>query len=209
MDSTLRRGFTKAGGFSIAPRQKHPLFDHLVGALGNEAVAFVRFTSASALRQRISNSICAPASAVIPAESKGGETSTTSPPTMSRPRSPCNRLGFIGRKSSHGRRARARRESRIESVDVEGDIGWSTADDFTDYRNDPRDAEIMEAVDVDDRHSSLIRKRLFKFDVGIADTDVHGAFGVQHTRFDAVRERGSMMQRRADMLSAVSRWASM
>jgi hypothetical protein len=54
----------------------------------DQAPAFLR-TRASALRHRISNSICAPASAVIPAESNGGDTSTTSPPTMSRPRRPC------------------------------------------------------------------------------------------------------------------------
>ena len=49
-----------------------------------------RCAKASAARQSISNMSCAPASAVMPPTSKGGETSTTSAPTMSIPRNPCS-----------------------------------------------------------------------------------------------------------------------
>jgi hypothetical protein len=49
-----------------------------------------RCAKASAARQSISNISCAPASAVMPPVSKGGETSTTSAPTMSVPRNPCS-----------------------------------------------------------------------------------------------------------------------
>jgi hypothetical protein len=56
----------------------------------DQTPALLRCAKASALRQRSSNSICAPARAVKPAESNGGDTSTRSPPTMSRPRRPCS-----------------------------------------------------------------------------------------------------------------------
>ena len=45
-----------------------------------------------AMMQRISNIIVAPTSAVIPEGSKGGETSTTSAPMISRPSSPLRRI---------------------------------------------------------------------------------------------------------------------
>ncbi len=62
-------------------------FQRLAGVVGDLGVFGVgQAAQRSAARQRISNFTCAPTSAVMPAASKGGNTSTTSPPTISRPR---------------------------------------------------------------------------------------------------------------------------
>ena len=65
----------------------------------------------------------AAASAVISAWSNGGDTSTMSMPTRSQPGEPAHQLQRLpAREPARHRRAGARREGRVEPVDVEGEI---------------------------------------------------------------------------------------
>ena len=92
-----------------------------VGHVVYPAACLARF---AAITQRSSNMMVAPTSAVLPLGSKGGDTSTTSPPTeVEALQAAQHVLRLQRRQAADLRRARARRIDRIEAVDVEADVG--------------------------------------------------------------------------------------
>ena len=97
-----------------------------------------------------------PACAVMPEGSKGGETSTTSAPTMLRPRSSrsiC--LGLEGGEAADFGRAGARRIGGVQHVDVEAHIGRTVADDLAGFRHDGLGALLDRLLDADEAHAHL------------------------------------------------------
>ena len=72
---------------ALGQRARHAGEDPFGEAVAGSYSRPFRFATASASRQRISHIMVTPTSAVLPLMSKGGETSTTSPPTRFRPRS--------------------------------------------------------------------------------------------------------------------------
>ena len=91
------------------------------------------------------------------------------------------------------RRAGARREGRVEAVDVEGEVGRPVADDLSRLLDDGRDAQAGHFLGVDHGHAGLVGE-LPQIFGRAANADLDGARRVEHAVEHRVAERPAMVE---------------
>ena len=104
-----------------------------------------------------------------------------------------DRLSLARGQASSLRRSGARREGRVEAVDVERDVGRAVADDLSRLFHDALDADPVDILDVQDGHPGFVGKP--PEDLGrAADADLDRAFGVEHAGEHRLAERAAMVK---------------
>lgn len=138
----------------------------------------------------------APTTAVLPEGSKGGDTSTTSPPTRSSPLQAAQHLLRLGRRiAADLRRAGAGRVDRVQPVHVEADIGRSRADHAPCLLDHLLDAELEELLDIHDADALSLAPVIVGLAVErAANTDLDGALGIEQAFLDRAAERRAVGQ---------------
>lgn len=131
----------------------------------------------------------APTSAVAPPTSNGGETSTTSAPTVQPAQAADQLLGLEAGHAADLRGAGARREGRVEHVDVETHIGRPVAHHPPRFGQGRLDAQFDELFHVDHADAALagesvVVRRIHR----AANADLHRAQRVEQTFLDGPAE---------------------
>src|SRR5690606_32495456 len=97
------------------------------------------------------------------------------------------------REAADFRRAGARREARVETVDIKGKIGRAVADDRLRLLDDGGHAETGDFFRMDDRHAGLVGElpEIFR---RAANADLDRAGRVQHAVEHGVAEGAAMVE---------------
>src|SRR5688500_4421160 len=104
-----------------------------------------------------------------------------------------DRLGLARHQAAHLRRAGARSESRVKTVDVEGDVGRAIADHAArgvDHAGDPYAVDLL---GVDYCHAGIDREfpKIFR---RAANADLHRALRIEHAVEHRLAEWSAMMK---------------
>src|SRR5580704_1276949 len=97
------------------------------------------------------------------------------------------------RKPSHLGRAGAWRESGVEAVDVEGEIGWPLPDDGLGPLDDRLDSERIDLLGMDDRHARIIGE-LPQIFGRAPNADLDGSARVERAVEHGATERAAVME---------------